>query len=136
MQHKVIPCFCCKLNTRQWWGLCWLHITRASLVAQTTKNQYGKCGFSPWIGKIPWEGNSYPLQCSGLENSMDRGAWQVTVHGVTKSWTWLRNFHFQDGYKTLFFINIKKVPLHKSIWRCLLLNFQNMVKYVHFLQTY
>ena len=33
----------------------------------------------------PGEGNSYPLQYSGLENSMDRGAWQATVHEVTKS---------------------------------------------------
>ena len=28
---------------------------------------------------------------------MDRGAWQATVHGVTKSWTWLSDFHFQGG---------------------------------------
>ena len=33
-------------------------------------------------------GNSYPLQYSGLENSMDRGAWLATVHGVTKRHDW------------------------------------------------
>ena len=33
------------------------------------------------------EGNGNPLQYSCLENSMDRGAWQATVHGVTKSQT-------------------------------------------------
>ena len=33
------------------------------------------------------EGHGYPLQYSCLENPMDRGAWQATVHGVTKSWT-------------------------------------------------
>ena len=32
-------------------------------------------------------GNGNPLQYSCLENSMDRGAWQTTVHGVTKSWS-------------------------------------------------
>ena len=37
------------------------------------------------------EGNGNPLQCSCLENPMDRGAWRATVHGVTKSWTWLSN---------------------------------------------
>ena len=37
----------------------------------------------------PGEGNGYPLQCSYLENSMDRGAWWIIVHGVTKSWPWL-----------------------------------------------
>ena len=39
------------------------------------------------------EGNGNPLQYSCLENSMNRGAWQATVHGVTKSWTQLRNSH-------------------------------------------
>ena len=33
----------------------------------------------------PGEGNGYPLQYSCLKNSTDRGAWQVTVHGVTES---------------------------------------------------
>ena len=39
------------------------------------------------LGRSPegWHGN--PLQYSCLENSMDRGAWQATVHRVTKSWT-------------------------------------------------
>ena len=41
-------------------------------------------GFGPWSGKIPGEGNDYPLQYSSLENSMDRGAWWATVHGVVK----------------------------------------------------
>ena len=35
-------------------------------------------------GKSPGEGNGYPFQYSCQENSMDRGAWQVTVHRVTK----------------------------------------------------
>ena len=49
-----------------------------------------RCGFEPWVGKIPGEGNGNPLQRSCLENSMDRGAWQATVHRVTKSWTQLK----------------------------------------------
>ena len=39
-----------------------------------------------WILHI-W--NGYPLQYSCLGNPVDRGAWQPTVHGITKSWTWL-----------------------------------------------
>ena len=50
--------------------------------------------FDPWIGKILGEENRYPLQYSCLENSMDRGAWWATVHGVAKSWTGLSDFHF------------------------------------------
>ena len=38
-------------------------------------------------GRFPGEGNGYPLQYSYLENSMDRGAWRATVHGVAQSWT-------------------------------------------------
>ena len=38
-------------------------------------------------GRSPGEGNGYPFQYSCLENSMDRGAWWATTHGVTKSQT-------------------------------------------------
>ena len=41
----------------------------------------------PGYGRSPGEGNGNPLQYSCLENSVDRGAWQAMVHGVTKSWT-------------------------------------------------
>ena len=42
-------------------------------------------GSIPGWGRFPGEGNSNPLQYSCLENPMDRGAWQATVHGVEKS---------------------------------------------------
>ena len=41
---------------------------------------------------LPGEGNANPLQCSCLENPMDRGAWWAIVHGVTKSWPQLRDW--------------------------------------------
>ena len=47
----------------------------------------GDPGSIPGSGRSPGEVNGYPLQYSCLENPMDRGAWQATVHGVTKSWT-------------------------------------------------
>ena len=43
------------------------------------------------LGSIPGEGNGYPLQCSCLENPMDRGVWWATVHAVGKSRTELSN---------------------------------------------
>ena len=49
----------------------------------------GDPGLLPGSGRFPGEGNGNPLQYSCLENSMDRGAWWATVHGVTKSWTQL-----------------------------------------------
>ena len=45
----------------------------------------------PGPGRSPGEGNGNSLQYSCLEDSMDRGALQATVHGVEKSWTWLRD---------------------------------------------
>ena len=42
-------------------------------------------GLIPGSGRSPGERNGNPLQDSNLENSMDRGAWQVTVHGVAES---------------------------------------------------
>ena len=46
-------------------------------------------GSIPGLGRFPGEGNGYPFQCSGLENSMD-----CTVHGVSNSRTQLSDFPF------------------------------------------
>ena len=45
----------------------------------------GDMGSIPGSGRFHGEGNGNPLEYSCLGNSMDRGAWQATVHGVTKS---------------------------------------------------
>ena len=47
--------------------------------------QCKRCGFSPWVGKMPWRRARHPLQCSCLENPTDRGAWGAAVHGVAES---------------------------------------------------
>ena len=49
----------------------------------------GNLGSIPGSGRSPGEENGNPLQHSCLENSMDRGAWEVIVDGVTKSQTQL-----------------------------------------------
>ena len=57
-----------------------------SVVKNLTANAEN-AGSVPGLGRFPGEGNSNPLEYSGLENPMDRGAWWVTVHGVAKSRT-------------------------------------------------
>ena len=65
----------------------WLSWQRMCLHACTA----GDLGSFPGLGRSPGEQKGYPLQYSGLENSMD-----CTVHGVTKSRTGLSDFHFQE----------------------------------------
>ena len=67
-------------------------------MAQTVKSA-GDPGSIPGSGRCPAEGNSYPLQYSCLENPIDGGAWQATVHGATKSWTQLSDFTFSLHWK-------------------------------------
>ena len=65
--------------------------TRASLVTQMVKNLLaGDVGSIPGLGRSSGRGHGNPLQCSCLENPMDKGAWWATVHGVIKSQTRLR----------------------------------------------
>ena len=52
----------------------------------------GDLGSIPELGRSPGEGNGFPLQYAGLENSMD-----YIVHGVAKSQTRLSDFHFHNG---------------------------------------
>ena len=59
-----------------------------SAVNESTCNA-GDLSSIPGLGRCPGEGKDYPLQYSGLENSMD-----CIVHGVSKSWTQLSDFHF------------------------------------------
>ena len=54
----------------------------------------GDQGSIPGLGISPGEGNGNSLQYSCLENSMDRGSWWATVHGVAKSQTLLYNVVF------------------------------------------
>ena len=57
------------------------------LVIQTVKKSachVGDLGLIPGSGRSPREGNGYPLQYSCLEHSVDGGAWQASVHGVTR----------------------------------------------------
>ena len=54
----------------------------------------GDLGLIPRSGRSPGEGNGYPLHYSDLENSVDRGAWRPTDHGVAKSRTRLSDFTY------------------------------------------
>ena len=71
-----------------------LQYSWASLVAQLVESacNVGDLGLIPRLGRSPGEGKYSPLQYSGPENSVD-----CIVRGVTKSRTWLTDFHFTGG---------------------------------------
>ena len=55
----------------------------------------GYLGSIPGLGRSPGERNGYPLQYSGLENSMDRGSWWAIVYGLAKTEQLSLSLHFQ-----------------------------------------
>ena len=60
-----------------------MNVCHSSVSKESACNAEDLC-LIPRLGRSPGEGNSNPLQYSCLENSMDRGAWQATVHGVPR----------------------------------------------------
>ena len=72
-----------------WWPLqCWGFPGGSDGKESTCKA--GGLDFIPRLGRSPGGGNGKPLQYYCLENPMDRGAWQASVHGVAKSQTQLK----------------------------------------------
>ena len=59
-------------------------LTPCSSIAEESACSAGDPGLIPGLGRSPREVNGKPLQYSCLENPMDRGAWQATVHGVAR----------------------------------------------------
>ena len=62
-------------------------VTPGSSDGKESAYNAGEPGSILGLERFPGEGNGNLLQCSCLENSMERGAWRATVHGVTKGRT-------------------------------------------------
>ena len=71
----------------------WFYVSNAGFpddsVSKESPCNERDTGSIPGLGRSPGEGNDNPHQYAYLENSIDRGAWRVIVHGVTNSWTQL-----------------------------------------------
>ena len=63
----------------------------------------------PGLGRSPGDGKGYPLQYSGLENSID-----CIIHGVAKSWTQLSDFHSLNFIIKRYFIQ-RKLKIQKTL---------------------
>ena len=66
----------------------------------------GDPGLIPRSGRSPREGNGYPLQYSCLENSMDRRAWQATIHGVSRESNMTNNENADRSNQRVIYIHI------------------------------
>ena len=76
----------------------------------------GDAGSNPGSGRSPGKGNGNPLQYSCLENSLNRGAWWATIHGVTKSRTWLSTkAHAHRARSWLIHLEFRKCYTVRSI---------------------
>ena len=75
-------------------SMSWLDFPGGTLIKNLPANagHANDAGLFPVLGRYLGGGNGYPLQYSCLENSMGRGDWRATVHGVTQSQTWLRGW--------------------------------------------
>ena len=94
----------CAPNFRRCFGI--LGPTGGSDGEESACNE-GDTSSIPGSGRSPGGGHGNPLQYSCLENPMDRGVWQATVHWVSKSRTQLNGFHFQpSGIFIMFHENI------------------------------
>ena len=86
-------------------------------VVKNLPDSEGDSGSIPGLGRSPEEGQGNPLQYSCLKNPMDRGAWQATVHGVTKSWTRLSDFTFKLWSRaSLVAQRLKRLPGMWETW--------------------
>ena len=71
------------------WLLSWTWSFPGGSAVKNLPASAGDVGLILGLGRYPGEENDYPHQCSCLENSMHRGVWWATAHGVTKNQTWL-----------------------------------------------
>ena len=80
--------------------------------------RHKRCGFDPWSSRRSGVGSGSPLQYPCLENPMERGAWQATVHRTTKSWTPLSDYRFTSHfhmYTHMFFKEVNYIVHFRKI---------------------
>ena len=73
-----------KKITVNWYAVSLLEAFPGGSAVKNPPGNAADVGLVPVSGRLPGGGNGNPLQYSCQENPMDRGAWQATVHGVTK----------------------------------------------------
>ena len=115
----VCVCVCCGFSGYWSWLVrtYWVHLFLFLGFPDSSVGKEMACnardpGSIPGSGRSPGEGKGYPLQYSGLENSVD-----CIDHGVTKSWTQLSGFHFTSlSYLYILWHSVLKLALVGGFW--------------------
>ena len=74
-------------------------ILQARILESANAGDIRDVGLIPGSGRSPREGHDKPLQCSCLENPLDRGAWQAMIDRMAKSWTQLKRLSMHANLK-------------------------------------
>ena len=117
-------------------GLTWWFSSKESTF------QCRRCGFNPWVGKIPCKRKWQPTQYSCLGNPINRGAWWATVHRVTESdttWQLKQQYEIKDEWthwrETQCIVTlISGIHIHKEHQS--LTNYALMYKKIYILHSY
>ena len=110
-----------ELDTTEWLHFLFLSFFLVALLVNDLPAMQAT-GFDSWVGKIPWRRKWQPTPVFLPGNTMDRGAWWATVHGITKSQTWLSNYHFhcllcstlKEEIKLKIYMESRKLPSRKE----------------------
>ena len=100
----------------------------------------GDPGSIPGSRRSSRERNGNPLQYSCLENPMDRAAWQATVHGVSKSQTWLSNQRLHNTFpvmlKVSFYSKVLGFNGFRKLWVCIITMLETHIQFHSLLSPY
>ena len=122
LEHRLIICdtegsAACGIFPDQGWNPCLLHVdsnSTAEPLRQPPSGSDGRVGLQcqrPRFNRYVWK---IPGRRKCLDNPMDGGAWQSTVHGVAKSRTRLSDFTFNSSFFKKYFLFIHKFGCSRS----------------------
>ena len=93
-------------------------------------------GSIPGSGRSPGEGNGNPLQYSCLENSMNKGAWLSTVHGVPKNQTWLNTVQWQGIWSYFYRVHLAQFVMKSKSQLWWIVSYNTSSTQRQFIYTY
>ena len=108
--------------TKEWAHQWYLSLPKALLTWQSGKEstcqcwRYKRWGFDPWLRRIPWSRKWLSTPVLLPEKFHGKGAWRATVHGVSKSQTWLNTQHTHTRTHTHHYQECRETNTFTQLW--------------------